>query len=242
MESHIKTYTLLINTIVLQVNQYPGQRDFKAIGSGGDDFKQTIVRAVEDIVGPVNQDRVMERPSSQGKFISVTLRDVKVQNPDQVTSKMHHGETIKAQHCIFGWHCITVSKRLALHCIALHCSLISLLPAGSGCVCSNEKGQKTEVLLVKTGQPSGKLCLHIVWRHVCKPGIVVLLTTEAPKLPEPVQLRQVAKRPWCQAKGSSVGLHNIHSNGRRIRLLMIAWEAILRHTCVSEATLAGNVS
>lgn len=67
-----------------KVNQYPGHRDFKAIGSGGDDFKQTIVRAVEDIVGPVNQDRVMERPSSQGKFISVTLRDVKVQNPDQV--------------------------------------------------------------------------------------------------------------------------------------------------------------
>lgn len=67
-----------------KVNQYPGHRDFKAIGSGGDDFKQTIVRAVEDIVGPVNQDRVMLRPSSQGKFISVTLRDVKVQNPDQV--------------------------------------------------------------------------------------------------------------------------------------------------------------
>ena len=88
-ENYAKTYTLS-KSVVLQVNQYPGHRDFKAIGSGGDDFKQTIVRAVEDIVGPVNQDRVMERPSSQGKFISVTLRDVKVQNPDQVTPKMHH--------------------------------------------------------------------------------------------------------------------------------------------------------
>ena len=76
--------------MVLQVNQYPGHRDFKAIGSGGDDFKQTIVRAVEDIVGPVNHDRVLERPSSQGKFISVTLRDVKVQNPDQVSPEMHN--------------------------------------------------------------------------------------------------------------------------------------------------------
>ena len=68
----------------IQVNQYPGRRDFKAIGSGGEDFKQTIVRAVEDVVGPVKEDRVVQRPSSQGKFISITLKDVKVQNPDQV--------------------------------------------------------------------------------------------------------------------------------------------------------------
>lgn len=67
-----------------QVNQYPGQRDFKAIGSGGEDFKQTIVRAVEDIVGPVQEDRVIQRPSSQGKFVSITLKDVQVENPDQV--------------------------------------------------------------------------------------------------------------------------------------------------------------
>ena len=132
---YVKTYSLLINTIVLQVNQYPGHRDFKAIGSGGDDFKQTIVRAVEDIVGPVNQDRVMERPSSQGKFISVTLRDVKVQNPDQVTFKFHTVKTITAQKCVSGWPCITTSERLALHC-----SLIGLLFAGPGCICSNEKG------------------------------------------------------------------------------------------------------
>lgn len=67
-----------------QVNQYPGERDFKAIGSGGDDFKQNIVEAVEAIVGPVRKDRIMQRPSSKGKFISVTLQNVKVQNPDQV--------------------------------------------------------------------------------------------------------------------------------------------------------------
>lgn len=87
-------------TMVLQVNQYPGHRDFKAIGSGGDDFKQAIVRAVENIVGPVQQDRVVERPSSQGKFISVTLRDVKVQNPDQVS---HHCMAI-ALHAFTNLH------------------------------------------------------------------------------------------------------------------------------------------
>ena len=121
-----------------QVNQYPGHRDFKAIGSGGDDFKQTIVRAVEDIVGPVNQDRVMERPSSQGKFISVTLRDVEVQNPDQVSLEMHQRKRIIARLALF-------------HHVNMPCSgLNSLLPAGLGCICSNEKGQTIEVLSVKT--------------------------------------------------------------------------------------------
>ena len=128
---------------MLQVNQYPGHRDFKAIGSGGDDFKQTIVRAVEDIVGPVNQDRVMERPSSQGKFISVTLRDVKVQNPDQVTLK--YISTRQSQlNFVFGWNCFTMSQ-----CLAPDCSVMGFLPVGPGCICSNEEGQKTEVLFVK---------------------------------------------------------------------------------------------
>lgn len=116
------------NSIELQVNQYPGHRDFKAIGSGGDDFKQTIIRAVEDIVGPVNQDRVMERPSSQGKFISVTLRDVKVENPDQVISKRHCNMTITAEHCFFSSIVDTISERPALLYIAvtLPCSTLLL--------------------------------------------------------------------------------------------------------------------
>ena len=45
---------------------------------------QTMVRAVEDVIGPVKEDRVLKRPSSNGKFVSVTLRDIKVQNADQV--------------------------------------------------------------------------------------------------------------------------------------------------------------
>ena len=73
-----------------QVNQYPGRRDFKAIGSGGDDFTQTIVQAVEAVVGPVREDRILQRPSSQGKFVSVTLQDVSVQNPDQVCEVPQH--------------------------------------------------------------------------------------------------------------------------------------------------------
>ena len=129
-------YTLIDVLVLRQVNQYPGHRDFKAIGSGGDDFKQTIVRAVEDIVGPVNQDRVMQRPSSQGKFISVTLRDVKVQNPDQVR---------RARHFY-----VYILSLMAHHYALLNISFtMALLHSGACCICSNEKGQKVTVLPLK---------------------------------------------------------------------------------------------
>lgn len=124
-ESHIKTYPSS-NTTELQVNQYPGHRDFKAIGSGGDDFKQTIIRAVEDIVGPVNQDRVMERPSSQGKFISVTLRDVKVENPDQVIFKRHCYMTITAEHYCMSGIVDTIPEPLLYIAVTLPCSTLEL--------------------------------------------------------------------------------------------------------------------
>lgn len=161
---------------MLQVNQYPGHRDFKAIGSGGDDFKQTIVRAVEDIVGPVNQDRVMERPSSQGKFISVTLRDVKVQNPDQVTLK--YISTRQSQlNFVFGWNSFTMSQ-----CLALDCSVMGFLPVGPGCICSNEEGQKTEVLFVRPialrlyGSQASLLTL--CGSHAAQHGVIAIPITD----------------------------------------------------------------
>jgi len=92
------------------VNQYPGRRDFKAIGSGGDDFKQTIVRAVENVLGPVKEDRVLQRPSSQGKFVSITLKDVKVQNPDQV--RRHLSKSKANTTSLAHWLCLFASSML----------------------------------------------------------------------------------------------------------------------------------
>ena len=116
------------------MNQYPGHRDFKAIGSGGDDFKQAIVRAVENIVGPVQQDRVLERPSSQGKFISITLRDVRVQNPAQVSL-----------HCLVSAEHAILKPALGTHPTSLPYH-IGMLHTGTGSICCDEKGQTVEIL------------------------------------------------------------------------------------------------
>jgi len=67
-----------------QVNEYPGQQYFKAIGVGGDDFVQAMTACVEEVVGKVHEECVAARPSSKGKYISVTLGPVWVQTPDDV--------------------------------------------------------------------------------------------------------------------------------------------------------------
>lgn len=59
-----------------QVNQYPGQRTFKAIGSGGDDFVASMTQCVATVVGTVHQECVNQRLSSGGKYISVTVGPV----------------------------------------------------------------------------------------------------------------------------------------------------------------------
>jgi putative lipoic acid-binding regulatory protein len=68
-----------------KVNQYPTERSFKAIGMGGEDFVQSMVGAVESAVGStVQPSRVQQRPSAKGKYISVTIGPVMMQNSDQV--------------------------------------------------------------------------------------------------------------------------------------------------------------
>ncbi len=68
-----------------QVNKYPMQRSFTAVGTGGQEFRQAMVAAVERVVGSVHEECVSERHSSQRKYISVTVGPVWIQNGDQVS-------------------------------------------------------------------------------------------------------------------------------------------------------------
>jgi putative lipoic acid-binding regulatory protein len=70
--------------VPLQVNKYPCQRVFNAIGTGGDDFKAQMMQAVESVVGTIHVECVSERPSSGGKYVSVRIGPVWVENADQV--------------------------------------------------------------------------------------------------------------------------------------------------------------
>ena len=63
-----------------------GQRTFKAIGSGGDDFVVAMTACVEAVVGTVHTECVSTRPSATGKWISVTVGPVWVETPEQVLS------------------------------------------------------------------------------------------------------------------------------------------------------------
>lgn len=67
----------------LQVNEYPGQRTFKAIGSGGAEFVAAMVKCAERVVGPLHEECVSTRASAKGNYTSVTL-SVWVESPDQV--------------------------------------------------------------------------------------------------------------------------------------------------------------
>lgn len=67
-----------------QVNEYPGQRTFKAIGSGGEDFVKSMKVIVEDVVGTVHEECVNSRLSAKGNYISVTVGPVWVETPEQV--------------------------------------------------------------------------------------------------------------------------------------------------------------
>ena len=71
-------------TSACQVNEYPGQRTFKAIGSGGDDFVVSMERSVASVVGTVHAECVSHRFSAQGKYVSVTVGPVWVESPEQV--------------------------------------------------------------------------------------------------------------------------------------------------------------
>jgi putative lipoic acid-binding regulatory protein len=68
----------------LQVNEYPGQRTFKAIGTGDQDFVAAMTRCVEAVVGTVHAECINQRLSAKANYISVTIGPVWVENPDQV--------------------------------------------------------------------------------------------------------------------------------------------------------------
>jgi putative lipoic acid-binding regulatory protein len=68
----------------VQVNKYPSQRVFNAIGLGGDGFRANMLAAVEEVVGTVHVECVSQRPSSGGKYVSVRIGPVWVESGDQV--------------------------------------------------------------------------------------------------------------------------------------------------------------
>lgn len=67
-----------------KVNEYPCARIFKAIGEASDDFERCMVAAVEDVVGRISNDRVTQRLSKTGKFVTVTIGPVCMEDADQV--------------------------------------------------------------------------------------------------------------------------------------------------------------
>ncbi|KAE8023702.1 hypothetical protein FH972_009373 [Carpinus fangiana] len=68
-----------------KVNSYPTVRGFTAIGTGGDDFVQAMVVAVESVLQqPVPEGRVRQKVSSRGKYVSVNIGPVQVVSSEQV--------------------------------------------------------------------------------------------------------------------------------------------------------------
>jgi hypothetical protein len=57
---------------------------FSAIGSDEESFRKAMIAAVEAVVGPVHEECVVQTPSKGGKYVSMRIGPVWVQNPDQV--------------------------------------------------------------------------------------------------------------------------------------------------------------
>ena len=72
------------------LNHCPGGADLcrvmrlAAIGVGGEGFAASMRSAVEGVVGQVREESVSLRPSSAGRYISVTVGPVLVESGDQV--------------------------------------------------------------------------------------------------------------------------------------------------------------
>ncbi|XP_010250712.1 PREDICTED: uncharacterized protein LOC104592881 isoform X2 [Nelumbo nucifera] len=72
-------------TLDQKVNSYPTVRGFTAIGTGGDDFVQAMVVAVESVLQhPIPEGRVRQKLSSRGKYVSVNIGPVQVFSSEQV--------------------------------------------------------------------------------------------------------------------------------------------------------------
>ncbi|KAL3818695.1 hypothetical protein ACJIZ3_004600 [Penstemon smallii] len=68
-----------------KVNSYPTVRGFTAIGTGGDDFVQAMVVAVESVLQhSIPQGQVKQKMSSGGKYVSVNIGPVQVVSSEQV--------------------------------------------------------------------------------------------------------------------------------------------------------------
>lgn len=68
-----------------KVNSYPGVRGFTAIGTGGDDFVQSMIVAVESVLQqPIPEGKVRHKFSAKGKYISVNIGPVQVISSEQV--------------------------------------------------------------------------------------------------------------------------------------------------------------
>lgn len=68
-----------------KVNSYPTVRGFTAIGTGGDDFVNAMVVAVESVLHePIPEDRVTHKLSSRGKYVSVNIGPIRVVSSEQV--------------------------------------------------------------------------------------------------------------------------------------------------------------
>ncbi|KAL5717572.1 hypothetical protein ACHQM5_010555 [Ranunculus cassubicifolius] len=68
-----------------KVNSYPTVRGFTAIGTGGDDFVEAMVVAVESVLQEaVPEGSVKQKLSSGGKYVSVNIGPVQVVSSEQV--------------------------------------------------------------------------------------------------------------------------------------------------------------
>ncbi|CAH9126259.1 unnamed protein product [Cuscuta epithymum] len=68
-----------------KVNLYPTERMFTAIGTGGDDFVQAMVVAVESVIqGSILEGQVKKKDSSGGKYVSVNIGPILVLSSEQV--------------------------------------------------------------------------------------------------------------------------------------------------------------
>ncbi|CAI9761703.1 unnamed protein product [Fraxinus pennsylvanica] len=68
-----------------KVNSYPTVRGFTAIGTGGEDFVQAMVVAVESVLEhTIPEGKVKHRVSSGGKYVSVNIGPVQVVSSEQV--------------------------------------------------------------------------------------------------------------------------------------------------------------
>ncbi|XP_021900646.1 uncharacterized protein LOC110816663 [Carica papaya] len=68
-----------------KVNSYPTVRGFTAIGTGGDDFVQSMIVAVESVIQRrIPEGSVRQKLSKRGKYVSVNIGPVQVVSSEQV--------------------------------------------------------------------------------------------------------------------------------------------------------------